>query len=214
MKIAIDEQGNVIDELKIRNEEIIKSLAEVLEEFRDKDALNTKSRKNYGFQMLQFIEDELNERCPLLSPEKFVELDVDDLDYYWKRFHNLITYYNRYFEIVPNRQMFMSYLGCNSRMYAQLKKGGENKDELIADTMLFIDDKLMGKGYSAGESGNADSKAISKRLSASGMAGHEVISASEDKLIEKAEASTPAQMMTLLNSIVGVAEQKRLNGAK
>lgn len=213
MKIVTDEQGNVIDELKIRNKEIIESLAEVLEEFRDKDALNTKSRKNYGFQMLQFIEDELNERCPLLSPEKFVELDADDLDYYWKRFHNLITYYNRYFEIVSNRQMFMSYLGCNSRMYAQLKKGGENKDELIADTMLFIDDKLVGKGYSAGESGNADSKAISKRLSASGMAGHEVISASEDKLLEKVEPQSSAQMMTLLNSIVG-AEQKRLNGAK
>lgn len=210
MKIVIDEQGNVIDELKTRNEEIIKSLAEVLEDFRDKDALNTKSRKNYGFQMLQFIEDELNERCPLLSPDEFVELDVDDLDYYWKRFHNLITYYNRYFEIVPNRQMFMSYLGCNSRMYAQLKKGGENKDEIIADTMLFIDDKLMGKGYSAGESGNADPKAISKRLSASGMAGHEVISASEDKLIEKAEAKSPAQMMNWLSSIVGVEEQKKL----
>lgn len=203
MKIVIDEQGNVIDELKKRNEEIIKSLAEVLEEFRDKEALNTKSRKNYGFQMLQFIEDELNERCHLLSPEEFVELDVDDLDYYWKRFHNLITYYNRYFEIVPNRQMFMSYLGCNSRMYAQLKNGGENKDELIADTMLFIDDKLMGKGYSAGESGNADPKAISKRLSASGMAGHEVISASEDKMLEKVEGKSPLELERQLASIMG-----------
>jgi hypothetical protein len=212
MKIVIDEQGNVIDELKKRNEEIIKSLEEVLKEFRDKDALNTKSRKNYGFQMLQFIEDELNERCPLLSPEKFVELDVDDLDYYWKRFHNLITYYNRYFEIVPNRQMFMSYLGCNSRMYAQLKKGGENKDELIADTMLFIDDKLMGKGYSAGESGNADPKAISKRLSASGMAGHEVISASEDKLIEKVDQCSPADLKRQLTSVIG--DSAKLIGGK
>jgi hypothetical protein len=212
MKIVIDEQGNVIDELKKRNEEIIKSLEEVLKEFRDKDALNTKSRKNYGFQMLQFIEDELNERCPLLSPEKFVELDVDDLDYYWKRFHNLITYYNRYFEIVPNRQMFMSYLGCNSRMYAQLKKGGENKDELIADTMLFIDDKLMGKGYSAGESGNADPKAISKRLSASGMAGHEVISASEDKLIEKVDQRSPADLERQLAFIMG--DSAKLIGGK
>lgn len=202
-KIVTDENGNPIDELKERNQAIINSLAEVLEEFINNDAANVKSKKNYGFRLLQFIEDELNERCPLMTPEQFSELDVDDIDYYWKRFHNLITWYNRYFEIVPNRQMFMSYLGCNSRMYAQLKKGGENEDELIADTMLFIDDKLMGKGFSAGESGNADAKAISKRLSASGMAGHEVISASEDKLIEKVEAHSPLEIERQLAAIMG-----------
>lgn len=202
-KIVLDENGQPIDELKIRNQEIIDSLAYILEEFVEKEARNVKYKKNYGFQLLQFIEDELNERCPLMTAEQFVELDVDDLDYYWKRFHNLITYYNRYFEIVPNRQMFMSYLGCNSRMYAQLKKGGERNDELIADTMIFIDDKLMGKGYSASESGNADAKAVSKRLSASGMAGHDVISASEDKLIEKVDPKSPEQLMRDMNAVLG-----------
>ena len=202
-KIVTDENGNVIDELKIKNAEIIASLEEVLQDFIAKDALDKKNKKNFGFQLLQFIEDELNERCPLMSAEQFIELDVEDLDYYWKRFHNLITYYNRYFEIVPNRQMFMSYLGCNSRMYAKLKKGGEKEDELIADTMLFIDDKLMGKGYSAGESGNADAKAISKRLSASGIAGHDVISASEDKLIDKVDQKSPLDLERQLASIMG-----------
>lgn len=202
-KIVVDENGEPIDELKVRNQEIISSLEDVLEEFVEKDKLNAKTKKNFGFQLLQFIEDELNERCPLMTAEQFVELDVDDLDYYWKRFHNLITFYNRYFEIVPNRQMFMSYLGCNSRMYAQLKKGGERNDELIADTMIFIDDKLMGKGYSASESGNADSKAVSKRLSASGMAGHDVISASEDKLIDKVEPKSPEQLMRDVKVVLG-----------
>ena len=206
-KIIIDEKGNVVDELADRNKKIISKLAEVLDEFRTREARDLKSKKNYGFQMLQFIEDELNESCPLMSAEKFVELDVDDIDYYWKRFHNLITYYNRYFEIVPNRQMFMSYLGCNSRMYAHLKKGGDKQNELLADTMLFIDDKLMGKGYSAGESGNANAKALSKRLSASGMSGHDVISASEDKIIETIEKKTPAELTRWYQSVVGNAAQ-------
>lgn len=204
-KDTLDENGNPYDKLKERNAAIIAKLAEVLEEFRQKDSLNAKGKKNYGFQMLQFIEDELNECCPILSPLEFSRLDVDEIDYYWKRFHNLITYYNRYFEIVPNRQMFMSYLGCNSRMYAQLKKGGEFEDELLADTMLFIDDKLMGKAYSAGESGNADTKALSKRLSASGMAGHEVISTSEDKMIEKVEGKSPFELERQLASIMSGA---------
>ena len=92
-------------------------------------------------------------------------------------------------------------------MYAQLKKGGEFEDELLADTMLFIDDKLMGKAYSAGESGNADTKALSKRLSASGMAGHEVISTSEDKMIEKVEGKSPFELERQLASIMsGVAK--------
>lgn len=203
MKFYLDENGNPIDELKERNQEIITSLAEVLEEFKMKQSADTKGKKSYGFQMLQFIEDELNERCPLMTAEQFVNLDVDDIDHYWKRFHNLITYYNRYFEIVPNRQMFMSYLGVNSRMYANLKKGGDMQDEILADTMLFIDDKLMGKGYSAGESGNADTKAISKRLSASGMAGHEVISAVEDKALEKVTAPTALELEKQLTAIMG-----------
>ena len=138
-----------------------------------------------------------------MTVDEFVNLDVDDIDYYWKRFHNLITYYNRYFEIVPNRQMFMSYLGCNSRMYSHLKKGGDKQDEVLADTMLFIDDKLLGKSFSAGESGNANAKALSKRQSASGMAGHDVISATEDKIINNTEAVSEVTLMRQLEGVLG-----------
>jgi hypothetical protein len=203
MKIVLDEQGKPIDELKERNDEIIDSLAEVLEEFKQKEERNFKRGKNYGFQMLQFIEDKLNECCPLMTAEEFTNLDVDDIDYYWKYFHKLITYYNRYFEIVPNRQMFMSYLGCNSRMYAQLKMGGDKHDEILADTMLFIDDKLLGKSFSAGESGNANVKALSKRQSASGMSGHDVISATEDKIINATEEVSLPQLQRQLDTILG-----------
>ena len=202
-KIVLDEFGEPVDELANRNEEIKSRLRDTLDEFIVKQSYDKSGKKNFGFQLLMQIEDELNERCPLMSAERFVELDVDDLDYYWKRFHNLIAYYNKYFEIVPNRQMFMSYLGVNSRMYAELKKGGQNQDELLADTMLFIDDKLLGKTYSAGESGNANAKALSKRQSASGMSGHDVISASEDKLLEKVEAPSELDLMRQLKSVLG-----------
>lgn len=201
MKIILDENGKPIDKLKARNEEIINSLSDVLEEFKASAARSW--GKNYGFRMVQFIEDELNERCPLMTADEFTNLDVDDIDYYWRRFHNLITYYNRYFEIVPNRQMFMTYLGCNSRMYAQLKKGGENHDEVLADTMLFIDDKLLGKSYVAGESGNANYRALAGRQQASGMAGHDVISATENKLIETSDDLSALAIERQLENILG-----------
>lgn len=194
-KIVLDENGEPIDELKNRNAAIIARLQQICDEFILEDKKDIKGKKRYGFRMLQYIEDELNERCPLMTESQFEELEVEDIEYYWKRFHNLITHYNRYFEIVPNRQMFMAYLGVNSRMFALLKKGGNNDDEVLSDMMLFIDDKLTGKGFSAGENGNADPKALSKRLSASGMAGHGVISATDNKLLGDDEEVSSAAVM-------------------
>jgi hypothetical protein len=96
----------------------------------------------------------------------------------------------------------MLYLGINSRMYKQLLKGGEHGDEDIKDLMTFIEDRLVGKAFTASESGNADAKAVSTRLRAKDV-GHDVISASEDKLLEKVEAPSENDLMRQLKSIVG-----------
>lgn len=200
-KIVLDENGNVVDELAIRNEKIIANLEEKIEELRMEKNADLKGKSRFGFRAMMQIENELMQTS-MMSAEKFVELDYDDIEYYWRSFHSLMSHYNMIFEIVPTRQTFMLYLGINSRMYKQLLKGGEYGDEDIKDLMTFIEDRLVGKAFTASESGNADAKAVSTRLRAKDV-GHDVISASEDKLLEKVDAPSELDLMRQLKSVLG-----------
>lgn len=200
-KFVTDGDGNIVDELAIRNEKIIANLEEKIEELRMEKNADLKGKSRFGFRAMMQIENELMQ-TPMMSAEKFVELDYDDIEYYWRSFHSLMSHYNMIFEIVPTRQTFMLYLGINSRMYKQLLKGGEYGDEDIKDLMTFIEDRLVGKAFTASESGNADAKAVSTRLRAKDV-GHDVISASEDKLLEKVDAPSELDLMRQLKSVLG-----------
>lgn len=210
-KVVYDEKGEMVDELAERNEEIKAKLAPILAEFVDEKERMFAMKKpvKLGYQFTKQIYLVLA-GYGLMSAEKFVELDYDDIYDLWLKYLDLTAYYNRYFEIVDNKQLFCAFAGLNTRQYAELERS-DNED--IKNLMITINNAFVGLGFVAGESGNADVKAVSTRLRANGEAGHGVISASEDKLIEKVEAQTPAQMMTLLGSIVG-GEPKKLNGAK
>lgn len=200
-KIVLDEEGNPIDELRDRNDKLIEKLASKMEELRMEKNADTKGNKRFGFRAMMQIENELMQ-SPIMTAEKFIELDYDDIEYYWRSFHALMSHYNMIFEIVPTRQTFMLYLGINSRMYKQLLNGGENNDEDIKDLMTFIEDRLVGKAFTASESGNADAKAVTTRLRAKDV-GHDVISASEDKLLDKVDAKTPLELERQFAAIVG-----------
>lgn len=200
-KIVLDEDGNPIDELRERNDKLIENLAYKMEELRMEKNADTKGNKRFGFRAMMQIENELMQ-SPIMTAEKFIELDYDDIEYYWRSFHALMSHYNMTFEIVPTRQTFMLYLGINSRMYKQLLNGGENNDEDIKDLMTFIEDRLVGKAFTASESGNADAKAVTTRLRAKDV-GHDVISASEDKLLDKVDAKTPLELERQFAAIVG-----------
>lgn len=200
-KIVLDKDGNPIDELRDRNDKLIEKLASKMEELRMEKNADTKGNKRFGFRAMMQIENELMQ-SPIMTAEKFIELDYDDIEYYWRSFHALMSHYNMTFEIVPTRQTFMLYLGINSRMYKQLLNGGENNDEDIKDLMTFIEDRLVGKAFTASESGNADAKAVTTRLRAKDV-GHDVISASEDKLLDKVDAKTPLELERQFAAIVG-----------
>ena len=207
-KIVYDENNNPIDELAVRNSEIISNLHSHIEELKAEKSADTKGNKRFGFRAMMQIENELMQ-YPIMTAEKFVELDYDEIEYYWRSFHALMSYYNMIFEIVPTRQTFMLYLGINSRMYKHLLNGGENADEDIKDLMTFIEDRLIGKAFTAGESGNADVKAVSSRLRAKEV-GHDVISASEDKLIQTEEARSELELMKEYRRVMGMTEAPKL----
>ena len=200
-KIVLDENQNPIDELAERNEEIKAKLAPILKEFVEEKermiALKKPAKLGYQFTKQIYL---VLAGYGLMSAERFVELDYDDIYDLWLKYLDLTAYYNRYFEIVDNKQLFCAFCGWNTRQYAELERS-DNED--IANLMNTINSAFVGLGFVAGESGNADVKAVSTRLRANGEAGHGVISASEDKLLEKVEAPSENDLMRQLKSVLG-----------
>lgn len=198
MTVIYDENGNKVDDLKERNETIINNLEPILKEFLIEKNNDKKGNKKFGFQFLMQIENELG-KFGRLTADEFVRLTADEIEDNWWKFHSLMAYYNRYFEIVPNRQSFQLYLRVNSRMYRQLQ---EHQDEDIRSLMVFIEDRLVGKGFSAGESGNANDRAIKTRLGAKTV-GHEVVSASDELVVQAVAAKTPLELQREMAQVLG-----------
>jgi hypothetical protein len=206
-KIVLDENQNPIDELANRNEKIKETLAPILTEFIEEKErmIALKKPAKLGYQFTKQIYLALA-GYGLMSAEDFIELDYDDIYDLWLKYLDLTAYYNRYFEIVDNKQLFCAFCGWNTRQYAELERS-DNED--IANLMNTINSAFVGLGFVAGESGNADVKAVSTRLRANGEAGHGVISASEDELLKKVEVPSENDLMRQLKSVLG-GEPKQL----
>ena len=191
IEIVIDENGNPINALELKNEEVKDELAEVLQEFLDEkeQMLAIKKVARLGYRFSKQLYSKLA-KYPPMSVEAFASMDYETLNQYWVYFQDLTAYYNRYFEIVDNKQLFCAYAGLNSRQYLHLER---HEDEAIRGLMSCINDAFVGLGFVAGESGDADAKAISTRLRAGGEAGHSVISAVEEKIIETSEGMSDTE---------------------
>lgn len=203
--LTYDENGKEVDYLAERNEAIKLNLTNAFNILLDERDGDRKGTKRLGNRMRQQINNELNKQ-PRMSVQRFAFIDADDIYRYWNAYYELICYYTLYFEIVPNRQEFMKYMGINSRQYEQLR---ESEDEEIRSAIIFIDDSLKQEGFSAGESGNADAKAISVRLSARGADGHSVVSASDEMIADKiAGAPTVLELQRRVQSVLGGGAKK------
>ena len=130
--------------------------------------------------------------------EEFIKLDYEKIEDNWNKFRDLIAYYNKYFELVANLQLFCAFMRINIQMYYELCKR-ENED--IKNLLASINDYFVGLGFMAGEMGNSDSKAIKTRLSAK-TDGHSVRSATEDVIVQNAEKSSPQDLRRQLQDFV------------
>ena len=68
--------------------------------------------------------------------------------------------------------------------------------------MISINDSFVGLGFTASESGNADSKATKIRLGAKDV-GHSVVSASEELAAQAVTGKTPQELEREMNRILG-----------
>ena len=198
--VVLDENDNVIDELAERNEEIKAKLNEVLQEFieekENNKALKVKEKLGYRFAKQIFLALNVYTR---MTAEKFASLTYDDINDYWAKYLDLTAYYNRYFEIVDNRQLLQAFMGINSRQFAELEN---SDDEDIKSLMNSINSAFIGLGFVAGESGNADVKATNQRMRTKGE-GHNLITASEDEFIKNSETKSPLELERQLELIMG-----------
>ena len=194
----IEIDGKTIEFLDYKNDKIKGELEDILQDFLKEQLLDKSGRKKFGFRLLCQIEDCLG-KYGRMSADEFVNLTAEDIEDLWWHFHSLMAYFNRYFEIVPNRQSFMLYARINSRQYKQLM---ESQDEDIRSVIAFIEDRLIGKGFSAGESGNANDKAVMNRLKSADV-GHNVVSASEERVIQAVAGKTPQELEREMKAILG-----------
>ena len=210
-KIVLDgETHEPIDELEVKNDEIKANLDEVLEEFRSEQNANRALKRNekLGYRFSKQLLLELS-KYPPMSVDDFANLDYDTLNNIWLHYLQLTAYYNRYFEIVDNKQLWCAYSGLNSRQYSQLEK---SEDEDIRNLMNSINSAFIGLGFIAAESGNADVKGVNQRLRSSGEAGHSVVTAAEEKVIEQGMGMTDDELAKKLlkRGITIVDENRRL----
>lgn len=208
--IVVDENGNAVDELAERNEEIKRNLEGVLEDFiQEKNMLLAmKKQPKLGYRFMKMIMLELA-KYPSMKLQDYIDLDYDTVNHYYIKFSELIAYYNRHFEIVDNKNIFMRYLGVDVHQYDRLEK---HEDERIQQVMRMIDGDYVGLGWVASESGEADVKATTSRLRASGGAGHSVVTAAEEKVFEQGMGMTDDELAKKLlkRGITIIDENRRL----
>ena len=208
--IYLDENMNVVDACAEKNKEVIANLEEVLKEFIEEKKLLLAMKKapKLGYRFMKQIMLELAKFQPM-SIAEYVDLDYDTVNNYYVKFSELIAYYNRYFEIVDNKNIFMRYLGVDTDQYARLEQHG---DERIRKVMRMVDGDYIGLGWVASESGDADAKATSSRLRASGGAGHSVVTAAEEKVIAQGGGFSEEELARrfLQRGITIIDEKKRL----
>lgn len=196
--IEVDEHGNIIDFLEERNNEIKTKLLPALNMFLEEKALDKKGFKKFGYRMTVQLDSCLRS-YGLMSAEEVANIDYEMIEDYWNKFRDLIAHYNLYFELVANKQLFCAFCRINNRIYSQLEK---SDDEDIRSLMISINDSFVGLGFSASESGNADSRATKLRLGAKND-GHGIITASEERSAQAIESLTPQELMRRATAIIG-----------
>lgn len=201
-EVVIDENGNIIDELANRNEEIKTRLQPFVEQLSAEKSGNKKAKLGYK---IGFLLDDAFRSYGLMKVDDFIELTADKIEYFWNSFRALITHYVILFDVVVNKQDFCSYMGITVSQLEQLEN---SDDEDVKRLMSSINDSFIGLAFKAGETGGADVGALKQRLGAKKQ-GHSVISAKEEMIAEAIVARPTETMMKEAMSLLGEVPSRR-----
>lgn len=201
-EVVIDENGNIIDELANRNEEIKTRLQPFVEQLSKEQAGNKKAKLGYK---IGFLLDDAFRSYGLMKVDDYIELTADKIEYFWNSFRALAMHYVVLFDVVVNKQDFCSYMGITVSQLEQLEN---SDDEDIKRLMASINDSFIGLAFKAGETGGADVGALKQRLGAKKQ-GHSVISAKEEMIAEAMVTRPSETMMKEAMSLLGEVPSRR-----
>lgn len=200
----IDENGNEIDFLAERNEEIKVKLQDTLNDFLAEKEKNPYVKLGYRWNMQ--LHAVFCTYRPLTATQ-VAQIDYDILNDYWVKYLDLLSYYNRYFTVPTNKQEFFAYAGIDDRIFEQFKA---SSDEKLSRLAWKIDDEVVAFGFFESESGEASAAAVKLRLSAKGV-GHSVVSAGEEMAAKAIAGQSPQELQKEIAAITGtIIDMKKI----
>lgn len=202
--LELDENGKLIDILEERNKDIKKRLEDVLDSFKNEMAASKRKSMRVGYRFAKQLQAQLI-TYGQMDLDVAAKMNYETLNRYWIKYNELIAYYNRWFELVDNKQLFMLFCGINDDIYRQWE---QSLDEKLVNLMKTINTIYVGSGFIASESGNASPTAIKTRLSAKNV-GHNVISASEELVAQAVQARTPYEIEREVRAALGMKKSKQ-----
>lgn len=193
----LDENGKIIDMLEERNKSIKKRLASVVKDLKAESESGGKKSK-IGYRFIKQLQAELA-LYGQMDLDASASMNYETLNRYWIKYLELTAYYNRFFEFVDNKQLFIMFCGINDDIYESWE---QSTDEKVRSLTKTINSSFLALGWVAGESGGANPSAVKTRLSAKGV-GHNVVSASDELVAQAISTRTPHELERELRAILG-----------
>lgn len=206
--IVLDKQGNIIDELAERNEEIKQRLQPILDKLlaeKEEDEARAKpAYRRYGYRLVVSLNQVLRS-YPLRTTDELGRLDYDTIEDNFHKYMDLVSYYNQYFDFVANKQDFCAFMRVNLRKYQELE---QSEDDEIARLMGAINDYFISLGFSGGEMGNLNATSTAMRLKTRG-AGHNLRENRTDASYEfHVVSESPAEIASKVANLLGESKKK------
>lgn len=158
MVFEMDENGNAIDFLAKRNQEIRDNIrpewAKILAEKKSE-----MFPKKLGNMITNLIFAEL-EKYPMMTAKDYNAIDSETLQYYFQSYLEFISHFVTY-EISTTKPLFCQYMRITVDDFLAMLNTTE--DEELKRYARHIDDVISGLAFSQAETGNVNAKAVLKR---------------------------------------------------
>lgn len=207
--IVMNKDGEIIDELAERNEEIKKKLEPflnvLLKEKKEDEAKLKPSYRRMGYRLVVQL-NQLLRSYPLRTSEEIARLDYDTIEDNFHKYMDLVSHYNQYFDFVANKQDFCAFMRINLKKYQELEN---DEDDDIRRLVASINDYFISLGFSGSEMGNLNAQAVLTRLKIQG-AGHNLRENRTENAYElHIVAESPAEISSKVANLLGEPKKRR-----
>lgn len=201
--MIIDTNGNLIDLLQERNDNLFKILDTHAEKLKAEYYINAERKKplplRLGHRFSQIIYMALADE-PLMGMVDFTNINADVLQDYYQKYCELLCRYIL-FEVPSTRQLFCAFMRITVEKYLFLLE--KTTDEQLKEYANYINDNLTGLIFSGAEMGNGDSKSILSRGKIKKEGQGMVENAFEGTLNFNEVTAPPEQLMAQVKKLLG-----------